>query len=269
MTHWHPVLDRPSEGQHIVQVYQDDDFLIDAMAHFVRAGLAQGEGVVVFATSSHWEACVCRLAAEGISLQDAELRGQLAVMDARTALSAFMVDGMPDWKAFQDVVGTAINLTRRKCARVRAYSEMVNVLWQRGERAAALRLEALWNHLLKVQDLALCCAYRIDTLREESYGGALEQLCALHSHVIPARDYEEFEKRINRAADAVLGSRTASMLRLLAAARRPPADMPDAQSTMLWMKQHMPITAGKVLARARAEPHGTPRRHKQTAPAHT
>jgi hypothetical protein len=251
------LLTRPGERHHIAQFYQDEDFLIEALTQFVRGGLAEGEGVVVLATSAHWEASVCRFAAHNVSLQDAESRGQLAFMDAGTALSSVMVDGMPDWKRFQDIVGTVINLTRRKYPRVRAFGEMVNLLWQRREHAAALRLEELWNHLIKVQDLSVCCAYRIDNPHEAGY-----EVCGLHSHLIPARDYGEFEASVNRASEALVGPRIAEMLRALASAHRPLTDMPVAQSTVLWMNEHMPVTARKVLSRAR-------RRHRSRSPAVT
>jgi len=52
------------------------------------------------------------------------------------------------------------------------------------------------------------------------------------------------------------------MLRALASAHRPLTDMPVAQSTVLWMNEHMPVTARKVLSRAR-------RRHRSRSPAVT
>ena len=65
MNSWRALLEGPAEGAHIAQVYQDDDFLIDMLSHFVRSGLARGEGVVLFVTPRHWEACVRRLGAQG------------------------------------------------------------------------------------------------------------------------------------------------------------------------------------------------------------
>lgn len=254
MKDWQSVLARPREGQHIAQVYMDDGALIDVLAHFVRTGLAQGEGVVVFATPAHWGECVCRFAAEGVSLHEAEGRGQLAVLDARTVLSSFMVDGMPDWKAFQDVVGTVINLTRRKYRRIRAFGELANLLWQRGEHAAALRLEELWNHLVKLHDLALCCAYRIDDLDESSYTDGLKDIISCrHTHLVPSHDCPKLERSVGHATESLLGPHVAAMVRSLAAAHAPPTEMPEAESMLLWMREHMPVTAAKVLSRARGE----------------
>ena len=248
---WEGLLARPVEGNHIAQLYQDDEFLMEALSHFVGSGLAQGDGVVVIATAQHWEACVRRLKSQDVTLQEAELRGQLAVLDAADALSGFMLEGMPDWKSFQDIVGGVINRTRRRYAKIRAFGEIVDILWQRRECLAAMRLEELWNHLVKVQDLSLCCAYRIDNLGEEDHYGQLQSVCEMHSHLIPQRDYDRLEKTVKQASDDVLGPRLASMLHSLAAAHRPATHMPAAQSTLLWLKEHLPLTAGKILSRLR------------------
>jgi hypothetical protein len=247
---WEGLLVRPQDGHHIAQLYQDDEFLIEALSHFVGSGLAQGDGVVVIATAQHWEACVRQLKSQDMTLQEAELRGQLAVLDAVDTLSRFMIEGMPDWKSFQDIVGAVINRTRRRYAKVRALT--VDILWQRGECPAAMRLEELWNHLVKVQDLSLCCAYRIDNLGAASYDGHLQSVCEMHSHLIPQRDYDWLEKNVKQASNDVLGSSLASLLHSLAAACPPAIHMPAAQATLLWLKEHMPITASTVLSRLRA-----------------
>ena len=247
---WQELLGRPLDGNHIAQIYRDEDFLVDALSHFVATGLAHGEGIVVVATPEHWEACVSRLETQDVLLRDAVVCGQLAVLDTGKALRAFMVDRMPDWKRFQDAVGTVINRVRRQYAKVRAFSEMVDILWQRAERPAAIRLEQLWNHLVKVQDLALCCAYQIDNLDDAAYG-SLGCVCEMHSHLIPARDYDRLEHTVKTASDDVLGASVGRMLQSLAFARQPSTHMPSAQATLLWLKEHMPLTASKVLARVR------------------
>jgi hypothetical protein len=47
------LLESPSTGDHVVQFYEDDEFLIDAVAHFVAAGLAAGEPALIVATEPH------------------------------------------------------------------------------------------------------------------------------------------------------------------------------------------------------------------------
>lgn len=257
VTPWQELLARSVDGNHIAQVYRDETFLMEAASHFVGAGLRQGEGVIVIATTEHWEAFARRLKADGLNVRKATWRGQLRILDAAHTLSQFMMNGMPDWKAFQDVVGNAINQARWQYAKVRAFGEMVNILRQRGDRVAAARLEAFWNYFVNVQNLSFLCAHRMDPLSEDAYGGALESVCEMHSHLIPARDYDRLEEAVNQAGKDVLGKRLAGMLQSLAGAHRPSAEMPPAQATLLWLNENMPLTANKILSRVRAYCYGT------------
>ena len=100
-------------------------------------------------------------------------------------LAKFMANGMPQWKAFHELIGGLIAELRLQYPAVRAYGEMVDVLWQRGEREAANRLEEYWNVLGRLQTFSLFCAYRIDPLDSQAYGGALECVCKTHTHLIP------------------------------------------------------------------------------------
>src|ERR1700674_2912769 len=55
------LLDKPSAGDHIVHFYEDEEFLLDTVAHFAAAGLAAGEPVLIVATQSHQGAFAQRL----------------------------------------------------------------------------------------------------------------------------------------------------------------------------------------------------------------
>ncbi len=78
---------------------------------------------------------------------------------------------------------------------MRAYGEMVDVLWQRGERDAAIRLEEFWNDLAKLQTFSLLCAYEMDPLDPAAYH-PLECVCKVHTHLIPAADYRRFNQAV-------------------------------------------------------------------------
>ena len=76
-------------------------------------------------------------------------------------LSCFMHDGIPDATKFKDSIVPVIEQAcrgRKDCV-IRAYGEMVDVLWQRGQTAAAIRLEMLWNQLAQTHSFALLCGY--------------------------------------------------------------------------------------------------------------
>src|SRR5438874_6505075 len=106
---WDRVVADAAPCDHIVQLYQDQDFLGRAVCRFAGAGFTNGEGIILVSTLTHWNAFRPRLEAEGIDVQAAQERGQLMVVDAEELLPRFMRDGMPDSTVFPgvfaDVVG--------------------------------------------------------------------------------------------------------------------------------------------------------------------
>ena len=220
-----------------MQVYREREFLAEAVTHYVREGLHQGEGALIIARPEHRRLFAARLGANAA----------VHLLDAEQTLAAFMVDGMPEWGAFHRICGGALHGLRLQYPGVRAYGEMVDILWQRGERKAALRLEDFWNDLRREQAFSLLCAYAIDPLEAHAYGGALESVCSCHTHLIPARDYARFNQAVTEAAKAALDQPLAQMLLGLAAKYRPQTEMPLGQAALLWLKQNMPRTADRVL----------------------
>ena len=242
------LLVNPGKHDHFVQLYQEAGALAAAVAGYVGEGLRRGEAAVVIATPEHRAAFL-----EKLDAQQALRRGQLRVLDAEETLAKFMLDGMPQWKPFHETVGGLIAELRLQYATVRAYGEMVDVLWQRAQREAAIRLEEYWNDLGKLQTFSLFCTYRIDPLDNREYGGPLESVCKVHSHFIPGSDTRSFDEAVQTASCKVLDQPLAQILLSLAANHRPLTKMPSGQATLFWLKQNMPRTAEKVLETMRAE----------------
>ncbi len=249
---WSELLRHPAGGEHFVQVYQDANFLCDAVAEYIGTGLRQDEGAILIARPAHVAAFSQQLSRAGLSPEKAMRRRQLLVLDADETLERFTRGGMPDWQTFHALIGGCIAEMRLEFPRVRAYGEMVDVLWQRGERDAAIRLEEFWNDLARLQTFTLLCAYYIDNLDPEAYAGPLECVCKVHSHLIPTPDYSLFNQAVVDATEKVLDQRLAHMLVSLSASSKPAAEMPEGQATLLWLKRNMPRTADKVLAEVRA-----------------
>jgi hypothetical protein len=259
-SNWQDTLKAPVPGDHIVQVYQDAAFLSEAVTAYIAAGLGSGEAGVIIARGDHRQQFEGGLEQAGVNPQAVRAEGRLIVIDAEEALGEFMREGVPQWQAFEASIGGLIARLQARYPAVRAYGEMVDVLWQRGEREAALQLEDFWNRLARQQRFSLFCAYFMDPLDAGAYGGALECVCGVHTHLIPARDYERFDEAVAKASEAVLDRPLSQMLLSLAAAGRPSTRMPIGQATLLWLQKNMPVTAEKVLARARdyaAEPAGS------------
>jgi hypothetical protein len=238
-TDWPELVRHPGQNDHIVQVYQDVEFLTETIGEYLGTGLRSGEAAIVIARPEH-------------STPFFAGQGQLKLLDAEETLERIMTSGMPEWKSFLEIVGGAIAELRLRYPRVRAYGEMADMLWQRGEREAALRLEEYWSELARLQGFSLLCAYHMDPLDSSAYGGPLECVCKAHTHLIPVRDYNRFNEAVNEASRKILDQPLAQMLLSLSAHHRPATHMPLGQATLLWLKQNMPRTADKVLSEVRA-----------------
>jgi len=183
-------------GEHFVRFYQDDSHLYNTVGRFLREGLEAGEGVVVIATPDHRAGFEKSIAAGGIDVPAARDRGDLILLDAEQTLRGFLMGGLAggvlDPVAFTRVVGDVVvrlskGIVRRK---VRAYGEMVALLFREGNTEATVGLEELWNELAGTHDFDLCCAYALDDFNRATHLEPFQRICAVHSHVVPAESYD-------------------------------------------------------------------------------
>src|SRR6266850_7802772 len=66
---WDRLLADAAPRDHVVQLYQDQDFLNRAVCRFAAAALANGEAVILVPTLAHWNAFRPRLEAEGVDVE--------------------------------------------------------------------------------------------------------------------------------------------------------------------------------------------------------
>lgn len=192
----HDLLTRPGTPNHVVQFYESDEFLAEVVADFLVAGGRRGEPMLVIATEAHRVAVLEALQRKGLDVPGALQCGELTVLDARATLERLLVDGMPDPARFEQTVGGALAAcASRACgAPVRAYGEMVDLLWRDGNAPAALRLEQLWNALAGQRPFSLLCAYALSGFSDGAHAGPFEGLCAAHSHVLPTEAFTRLQE---------------------------------------------------------------------------
>jgi MEDS: MEthanogen/methylotroph, DcmR Sensory domain len=251
---WDRVVADAAPRDHIVQLYQDQDFLNRAVCRFVGAGFANGEGIILVSTLTHWNAFRQRLEAEGVDVQAARERGKLKVVDADECLSRFMRDAMPDPPVFNAVFGDVVAQARARGGyqTLRVWGEMVDVLWERGEVAASMNLEDLFDQLAKKVDISIFCSFLMDNFNGDVQAHMLPRLGTNHSHLIPVDDYARLERVVAEALRETVGPDEARVLesRLLSQ-YRPPFNMPRAQALLLALRQSLPTVADPVLQRSR------------------
>jgi anti-sigma regulatory factor (Ser/Thr protein kinase) len=97
-----------------------------------------------------------------------------------------MRGGRVDREAFFALVGAVVREAGATGRPVRAYGEMVALLWEAGDVTASIDLELLWNELGTQVPFSLYCAYRSESVAGHEHAADLERVCHLHSAVVPA-----------------------------------------------------------------------------------
>ena len=136
-----------SPGLHLLLLYADDGELLERLIAYVADGLALGQAVVVIATEEHRDELAARLRARGVALDAAVAEDRYVAVDAETTLTRFVRNGWPHEELFEIVLSDLVTRAGRDGRRVRAFGEMVALLWDGGHRAATARLEQLWPRI--------------------------------------------------------------------------------------------------------------------------
>jgi hypothetical protein len=174
----------PSE--HLVHIYSNDSVFLDMLEGFVAGGLAAGEAIILIATPAHRAGLEQRLVNAGNNLPLARRQNRYLALDAERALAKFMMRGWPDdilFKSFIEDLLQQAGAGEPVPRRVRAFGEMVALLWQQGYTGATVRLEYLWQQLCNDRGLSLFCAYpKLGFTQPADI--SIKEICSTHSKVI-------------------------------------------------------------------------------------
>ncbi len=218
----------------LVEFYETEDFLVSTVGDFVGQALDHGDAAIVVATGPHRSAFEAALGACGRDLSSEAAAGRYLAFDAAALLAAFMVGGSPDAARFRDVIGPIIEQASAGGRQVRVYGEMVALLWDAGDVAAAIALEDLWNDLAATRDFALLCAYPMRSFADKASAGAFQRICEQHTTVIPSEGYslldgaDQEQRAVARLQQEIAGLRAdAVVLRAAPTGDAPPAAAGD------------------------------------------
>jgi hypothetical protein len=183
-----PVISSRSSGiawgtTHDVHFYESHASLVQVVSTFLSEGVRAGQPLVVIATPAHRKAFQQKL----IELHP-EFDGREAEtvwLDARDTLASFMEGRMPNAELFEATVGNVFArlMASRTYLVVRAYGEMVDLLWQDGNADGAIALEKLWNGLSHRYAFSLLCAYDGAGFEVIEKKPGYYRVCAMHERV--------------------------------------------------------------------------------------
>jgi hypothetical protein len=245
------VLSQSRAGDHFVHAYQDADTLANTVCHFITHQLGASEATLIIATEAHILAISSKLINQGVDIAQMTLSGQLTMLDAAELLSCFMREEKPDATLFVETIEEILGRILSKHDSVRAYGEMVDILWQNNERQAAAVLEQYWNTLLKKHPFSLLCAYQLDNLDAKNYHDAIDSVCETHTHFLPAQDTYQLEKAVAEASKCVMGVDLSNMIKCISALSQPATAMPPSQASLLYLSKTMPTEMEAILRQVR------------------
>jgi hypothetical protein len=238
---------------HVVQFGADDGSLARNAGRFVAEGVRAGGGIVIAAAERGAE-IVDEIRKQVGDLDPVAVQGRLVVAEASEVLASFMVADEPVWERFDAAIGALVRGMRARAggAEVRAYGEMVGLLWNVGKMGAADRLEAFWNRLLAESGLSLFCGYDIDVFGREFQEAVLDRIFRAHSDIAPGFPEETMVEAIDRAMSQVLGSRAGEVKAMMEFRPHPEwGKMPPGHTAVLWLRNHLPDYSDEILMRAR------------------
>lgn len=192
-------------SEHIVRFYDADASLLDSVATFCGDAILTGDVAVVIATAAHRAGIAERMRERGL-FDPASNQDQYLALDAAETLACFLMDGEVDVACFAQVVGGIISGAAERGRHVRVFGEMVALLVENGNPAAAIHLEELWNDLQKqgTHAFTLLCAYPLHSFSGQAHGQFFRNVCDAHGHVIPTERFMTLpneEDRLRTIAD--------------------------------------------------------------------
>jgi hypothetical protein len=250
---WTDFLRVPTPSAHAVQVYDGVDELAESVAAFLTAGLRVGDPALLVATAQHRDVFTAALAAGGWAVADLEDAGLLQIADAGETLEAILDGGMPSPLRFERHVGARLDAiaARYPGREIRAFGEMVELLNRRGRIDAALALEDLWNAAARTRRFSLLCGYQLDIFDLATQHSPLPDVCRVHSHVIPSAHLGRLSDAVDAALNDEFGTDGATEVYLSVGEHGRLDTVPLPQLALMWVSEHRPEAAGRVLDGAR------------------
>ena len=170
---------------HPCHFYSDDTSLVSNVGTFVAPAFREEHAIVLFGTPAHLAAIEKRLRADKHDLDAARSRGQYQAFDAQAALEALLVGELPAQDRFEEIIGSRVERAVREFGAVRAFGEIVSLLWRDGRRQAALRLEEMWNEAIGLHPLSLLCGYNVRAFTSAHDAAGVTGIITAHTSVLP------------------------------------------------------------------------------------
>ena len=168
---------------HVVQVYENDETLINLLSKFVTSGIKTGDSSIIIATEIHLRDLKNSIKNQGYDLELLQEQDLFIPLNASDVLSKFMVNNWPDDVLFEKTISEIIEKVSNNDHKIRAFGEMVSILWDEELHGATIYLEHLWNKFCSQHPMSLLCAYPKKAF-QKGYASSLQHICKSHSKIV-------------------------------------------------------------------------------------
>jgi hypothetical protein len=172
--------------QHIVELFDSIESLVDTVSAFVSDGLSKGDRALVLMRLAQWNSVASKLTSRHVALSEAIASGRLTVLDGTRTLARIMPHGSPCRGLFEEVIGKTVRRICAAGARLRVYGDLMDVLAADGNFQGAHELEKMWSDLTRQEPVTVLCGYSAATFDNADAGETLKSICRSHTNGSPA-----------------------------------------------------------------------------------
>lgn len=171
----------------LVQIYENETHFLNTLEGFAGSGILSGDCVVIIASRPYLEKLHERLLKHKFDIEVLLQKNLYIPLDASEALTKLMVNHQPDEKLFNSYIFNLLDLAKSNGRKVRAFSEMAAILWEKGEKDATVKLVNLWHKLHCADEFTLYSAYPKSAFNQQNED-FLSAIFKAHSKIIDGQN---------------------------------------------------------------------------------
>ncbi|RYZ71538.1 MAG: hypothetical protein EOP09_04515 [Proteobacteria bacterium] len=154
-------------GQQSVQLCDSENFLITTVAQELLSSLDGGDGVLVILSSLHESQFRDFKSEAGVRFDSYLERGQLLLLSAEEVLEYLLEDESGLTGRFEQKIAGPVHELRSQHGKIHAFSEMLDLLSLMGDFRSMVRVEGLWNELIRRDQISVIHSYRVRSLTQD------------------------------------------------------------------------------------------------------